>query len=147
MSVFSHNFSTAHDHASGACPAGRQKEHLSCRPLWKPEIGVWPQWARQDFLVLLYFGYLCACPASRLLRWCFLLRCKSVDRCGSRQKRARSSVQQMKASLEKYGLSICWRARSVSARILVGLSMVGMVQSFSDYGFRAAGLSSIPGSR
>ncbi len=55
--------------------------------------------------------------------------------------------QQMKASLEKYGLSICWRARSVSARILVGLSMVGMVQSFSDYGFRAAGLSSIPGSR
>ncbi len=28
----------------------------------------------------------------------------------------------MKATLEKYGLSICWRARSVSARTLVGLS-------------------------
>ena len=86
------------------------------------EIGVWPQWARQDFLVLLYFGYLCACPPNRLLRWCFLLRCKSVDRCGSRQKRARSCVQQMKATLEKYGLSICWRARSVSSAILEGLS-------------------------
>ena len=40
----------------------------------------------------------------------------------SRQKRARSCVQQMKATLEKYGLSICWCARSVSSAILECLS-------------------------